>query len=180
MRGLFANFLLGAALFAATPASAQSSGGLSSGSAPQAGPADLCKELLAYAEKAAAETRGSSDDTNKSTPVAPRQDSQGTGRQGGGSVSTSSSNDTSEQTDAPTTAPAAPAAAPEAASSPHASDGGHGPAEAAAQLARIREVVERGDRMACRTTVQRLRRSGAEIPAALIALAAYEPDSARR
>lgn len=180
MRGVLASYLLGAALFAAAPAAAQSSGGPLSGGAPQAGPANLCQELLAFAEKAAAEARGSSGETKETTTLVPRQDGEGAGRQGGGSVSTSSSNDTSEQADAPTTSPAAPAAAPEAASSPHANDGGRGPAESTAQLAQIREAVERGDRMACRATVQELRRSGAEMPAALLALAAYEPDASRR
>lgn len=163
------------------------------------GAADLCQELLAYAEKKAAEPpKDGSRDQAAALPAAPppRRDDAGSGTQGGGSVGPSSSADTSSQGGAPTTTPIAPGAASEPATSPHASDGSSEPAgasrpgtaENAAEfslgagitLSRVRETAERNDRQACRDVARTLRRAGVDLPAGLIALAAYEPDPAKR
>jgi hypothetical protein len=47
-------------------------------------------------------------------------------------------------------------------------------------LQQVRDAAKGGDRGACRQTAQELRRAGATLPAALIALAAYESDPAKR
>jgi hypothetical protein len=165
----------------------------------QSGPADLCRELLAYAEMKAKEPPKPAQ-SQASAPAdapMPRADGQATGTQGGGSVGPSTSTDTSSQGgSAPTTAPVASGAAPEAASSPHATGGsaaGSGATPAGAgtppeevklaadiTVQQVRDIAGRGDREACRDTAQTLRRAGADMPAALIALAAYEPDPAKR
>src|SRR5690606_26207736 len=90
------------------------------------GAADLCQELLAYAEKKAAEPPKDGGGAQAATlPAAPppRRDDAGSGTQGGGSVGPSASADTSSQEGAPTTVPVAPGAASEPATSPHASEG---------------------------------------------------------
>lgn len=186
MRKALLAVLLGATALAAGPAGAQQQGGA----------ADLCQELLAYAEKKASEPP-KEQQNQASGPAAapqPREDGHQTGTQGGGSVnSTSSSNTSSQGGSAPTTAPATSGAAPEAASSPHATDGGQSgtPAGAAVPdeefklagdvpVGKVREIVSGGDRQACRDLVQTVRRAGGDLPAPLIALAAYEPDPAKR
>lgn len=163
------------------------------------GAADLCQELLAYAEKKAAEPPKDGGGAQAATlPAAPppRRDDAGSGTQGGGSVGPSASADTSSQEGAPTTVPVAPGAASEPATSPHASEGSSeaagasrpGTVDNAAEfslgagltLSRVRETAGRSDRQACRDVAQTLRRAGADLPAGLIALAAYEPDPAKR
>lgn len=163
----------------------------------QSGPADLCRELVAYAEMKAKEPPKPAQASAPADAPMPRADGQATGTQGGGSVGPSTSTDTSSQgASAPTTAPVASGAAPEAAASPHATDGsaagsgatptGAGTPPAEIKLAaditvqQVRDIAGRGDREACRDTAQTLRRAGADMPAALIALAAYEPDPAKR
>ena len=47
-------------------------------------------------------------------------------------------------------------------------------------MQQVRDLAGGGDRQACRDMTQELRRAGADLPAALIALAAYEPDPAKR
>src|SRR5829696_3043136 len=179
------------------------------------GPADLCKELLAYAEKKAAEppkpapgqaaapaqppappqpapAAGGSQQQASAAP--PRVDGQSTGTQGGGSQGPSTSTNTTAQPAAPPTAPVATGAAPEAASSPHASGSGSAGGAPAAPagpwgdtklagdttLQQVRDTTGGGDRQACRDSAQKLRRAGADMPAPLLALAAYEPDPAKR
>src|SRR5215213_357927 len=185
------------------------------------GPADLCKELLAYAEKKAAEppkpapgqaaapaqaqapaqppappqpaaAAGGSQQQASTAP--PRMDGQATGTQGGGSQGPSTSTNTTAQPAAPPTTPVATGAAPEAASSPHASGSGSAGGAPAAPtgpsgdtklagdttLQQVRDTTGGGDRQACRDSAQKLRRAGADMPAPLLALAAYEPDAAKR
>lgn len=155
------------------------------------GPADLCRELLAYAEKRAAGPSQAGPQGGAASAQAPRADGHATGTQGGGSVSGSSSGNTSAQPAAPATAPAASGAAPEAASSPHANDGGAGGKDASAAkesfkfaggvtLPDVHDAAQKGDRQGCRDIVQKLRRAADGLPADLIALAAYEPDPAKR
>lgn len=176
--------LLGSAAFLALPAYAQ--------------PADLCRELVAYAEMKLKEPPKHEQGQAASPSTAPkgRSDGQGSGTQGGGSVDQSSSSNTSAQSSAPTTAPVSSGAAPEAASSPHATDGasdGKGatapgaPVSAAEfklagdiSVQQVRDLAQGGDRQACRDMAQIMRRAGADMPAALIAMAAYEPDPAKR
>jgi hypothetical protein len=166
--------------------------------AQQGAPADLCRELLAFAEKKASEPpkQAQAQAAAPSGAPAPRADAQSSGTQGGGSVAGGASKDTSAQSSAPTTAPTSSGAAPEAASSPHASDGqnnakgetqaGAGGAKEAFNFAgdvpfkQVRETVQQADRQACRDLVQKVRRAGGEMPADLLALAAYEPDPAKR
>ena len=47
-------------------------------------------------------------------------------------------------------------------------------------LQQVRDTTGGGDRQACRDSAQKLRRAGADMPAPLLALAAYEPDPAKR
>jgi hypothetical protein len=192
MRSAIGALLLGTTMLA--PAYAQVNA--PSQQAAQNGPADLCKEMLAFAEMTAAGPQKGGQAPASSSAPPPRSDTQTSGTQGGGSVSGSSSSDTSKQSSAPTTTPVATGAAPEAASSPHAT-GGTTNAQGATQpganvrpeefklpggiaLQESREVAQKGDRQACRDTVQTMRRAGGGLPAELIALAAYEPDPARR
>jgi hypothetical protein len=166
--------------------------------AQKAGPADVCQELLIYAEMKATQPPVSPPG-QASTPAGaalPRADGQATGTQGGGSTSPSSSSNMRSQAATPPTAPIGTGAAPEAAASPHASgpsDGGAGatlagtpdtPAElrlaGGVTLQQLRDTAKSSERQGCRETVQMLRRAGADLPAALIALAAYEPDPAKR
>jgi hypothetical protein len=162
------------------------------------GAANLCQELLAYAEKKAAEPPKAEGGQAAGMAAAPppRRETEGSGTQGGGSVGPNASADTRSQGAAPTTTPTAPGAASEPATSPHASDGstpgsgasapGSGGSAAAFKLAgdiplqQVRETAGRGDRQACREMTQTMRRAGGDLPAALIALAAYEPDAAKR
>jgi hypothetical protein len=44
----------------------------------------------------------------------------------------------------------------------------------------VRDLAGGGDRQACRDGAQKMRRAGADMPAPLLALAAYEPDPAKR
>jgi hypothetical protein len=166
--------------------------------AQQGRSADLCRELLAFAEKKAGEPpkQAQAQAAAPSGAPAPRADGQSSGTQGGGSVAGGASKDTSAQSSAPTTAPASSGAAPEAASSPHASDGqnnGKGETQAGAggakedfkfaggvPLTQVRETTQQGDRQTCRDLAQKVRRAGGEMPAELLALAAYEPDPAKR
>jgi hypothetical protein len=189
---LFGLLALAALPTAAQPAASPPSAGQSNG-----GAADLCRELLSFAEQQVAKPKKEeqAQASRSSDAAAPRQDGQGTGTQGGGSVDKSSSNDTSEQAAAPAQTPVSPGAAPEPATSGHATNGktqGSGASDAGAStpadqfklagevtLQQVREVSN-GDRQACRDMAQKLRRAGAEMPAALIALAAYEPDPAKR
>lgn len=193
--------LLGASAFIAVSAVAQTNDAASTNSpaqtqtaAPTSGPADLCQELLAYADETATEPPASAQSDETSTmPL--RREGDDTGTQGGGSVDASTSTDTSSQESAPPTAPVATGAAPEAASSPHASDSARAPGASpegtadrpgvftfagGVTLQQLRDVAESGDRQACRRMAQDLRRAGAEMPAELIALAAYEPDPEKR
>lgn len=146
---------------------------------PKGGPADVCQELLAFAEMKVAEPPATAAGQATST-----QD---------GSVSPSSSANMRSQAAAPPTVPVSLAPL-EAAVSPHASGSWHGGAGATpagtpatefklaggTALQQVRDTAKGGDRQACRETVQTLRRAGADLPAALIALAAYEPDPAKR
>jgi hypothetical protein len=200
MRKTLLAVLLGASALATSPLFAQNTdSSAQSGAQQQGGAADLCKEFLAYAEAKAKEPP-KEQQSQASAPGAappPRKDGNQTGTQGGGSVSSSSSNDTSSQgSSAPTTAPASSGAAPEAASSPHATDGSQGgqnatPAGApvpdeefklagGVTVGKVREVAGGGERQACRDLAQAVRRAGGDLPAPLIALAAYEPDPAKR
>lgn len=116
------------------------------------GAADLCAELLGYAEKKLADARqgqqngqqtgaGAQNGSSGTPPAqnpggalkggnppteshadAPRQDSQQSGTQGGGNTSGTSSSNTANQPAAPATAPTTTGAASEAATSPHATD----------------------------------------------------------
>lgn len=155
--------------------------------------ANLCQELLAYAEHKAVEPPEGADKDAPSSAAAPpsRTDSPQSGTQGGGSVGPSSSDDTSSQDAAPPTTPVEPGAASVPAESPHASDGeeeGQGASEPGATVPdsefklaggitvqQIRDVTRAGDRKKCRETAQAMRRAGADLPAALIALSAYDP-----
>ena len=144
----------------------------------ESGAADLCQELLAYAEKKASEPPKPSA-VQTSAPAAaglPRANGRATGTQGGGSVSPDSSANVSAQAAVPPTAPVSSGAAPEAAASPHAS----GSSDGGIPLQQVRDTAKGNDRQACRETVQSLRHAGADLPAALIALAAYEPDPEKR
>jgi hypothetical protein len=196
--GIFA-FLFGSSALIAVSALAQAapSNAPAATAQPKAGATDVCQELLAYAEMKAAEPPATPAG-QASTPAAaapPLADGQATGTQGG-SVSPISSTNMRSQAAAPPTAPIAPGAAPEAAASPHASGSSHGGAGATpagtpdasaefklaggATLQQVRDTARGSDRQACRATVQKLRHAGADLPAALIALAAYEPDPAKR
>lgn len=146
--------------------------------AQQNGAADLCRELLAYAEKKAAEPpKGDTGQAGKAEEM--RGDRRSPGTQGGGSSNRSTSSDTSGQSSAAPTAPVSTGAASEPATSGHAnSPGGDATGSELAggvTLQQLRETGGRGDRRACRDTAQTLRRAGADLPAALIALAAFEP-----
>ena len=199
MRSALAGLLVGGALLA-VPALAQNAAPAQPSG--QGGPADLCREMLAYAEKTAAEPpkkdqgQASGQAAGNANAPQPRADGHQTGTQGGGSVSGASSSNTSNQSSAPTTAPVASGAAPEAASSPHATDGNSN-AQGATQpganvppeefklpggvtLQQVRDTAQKGDRQSCRDTTQTMRRAGGALPADLIALAAYEPDPAKR
>ena len=201
MRNAVFAILFGSSALVSATALAQTTTGAGSGAAtPQAqsGPADLCQELLAYAEKKAAEPPKEAQ-AQAPTPAAaplPRTEGKGTGTQGGGSVDQSASRDTSSQGSAPPTTPATPGAASEPATSSHASEGsgqtsGATPPGApvpkeefklagGVPLQQVQDTVKGGDRQACRDATQKLRRAGADLPAGLIALAAYEPDPAKR
>lgn len=190
-----ASALLAFPVFAQTAPSADAQ---AANAQPQSGPADLCRELLAYAEKKASEPSQAQAGQAPAAAGAPlpRADAQGTGRQGGGSVDQSSSAGTQSQPAAPTTTPATPGAAPEAAASAHAtgaSSGGAGASPAGSTdssgqfklagdiaLQQVRDTVKGGDRQACRDATQKMRRAGGDLPAPLIALAAYEPDPTKR
>jgi hypothetical protein len=196
MRSAIAALLLGTTMLVA-PAHAQDNS--QQQAAQSSGPADLCREMLAYAEKTAAGPQKGEGQAPAGAPAGappPRADGQQTGTQGGGSGSGSSSTDTSKQASAPPTAPVTTGAAPEAASSPHATDGAAN-AQGATQpganvspetfklpggvsLEQVRETAQKGDRQACRDITQKMRRAGGGLPAELIALAAYEPDPAKR
>jgi hypothetical protein len=162
---------------------------------PKAGPADLCQELLTYAEMKITEPLVTPAGQASAPGAAlPRADGRATGTQGGGSVSPNSSTNMRAQAAAPPTVPVATGAALEAAASPHASGSSHGGAGATpagtpdaefkfaggVTLQQVRDTAKSSDRQACRDTVQKLRRAGADLPAALIALAAHEPDLAKR
>lgn len=150
---------------------------LSGGVAAQ--PADLCRELLAYAEKKAAEPPKEEKSAQAGRQGGLRNDNHGSGTQGGGSSNSSTSSDTSEQKSAAPAAPVSTGAAAEAASSGHAAGqagNNSGPTLAGGvTIQQVRETSGRGDRQACRETAQIMRRAGADMPAALLALAAYEP-----
>jgi hypothetical protein len=186
--------LFGASLLITVPALGQTANPPStrSSSATPSGPADLCQELLAYAEKKAAEpskAQAGQAPASASAPP-PRSDEYASGTQGGGSVGPRSLRDTSAQPAAPPMVPTTPGATSEPATSPYAADpaGASGAAQGTAEfklagditLHQVRDIAERGDRQACRETAQKLRRAGADLPADLIALAAYEPDPAKR
>jgi hypothetical protein len=165
---------------------------------PGCGPADLCKELLAYAEKEAAEPQELAARRAPAPVAAPplRADGQESGTRVGGSVSPNASTETSSQAAAPPTIPASSGAAPEAASSPHGSDasgsgtatsqaGASGPSAefklpSGITVQRVRDIAKGGDCQVCRDMAQKMRRAVGDLPAALIALAAYEPDPAKR
>lgn len=193
MRNALLALLVGGSALIAAPVIAQPS------SPPQqSGPADLCQALVGYAEMKLKEPpkQEQGQAASPSSAPKPRGDGNSTGTQGGGSVDHSSSSNTSNQSSAPTTAPVASGAAPEAASSPHATDGtsdGQGATPAGAPVGasefelaggisvqQVRVLAKNGDRQACRDTAQTIRRAGADMPAELIALAAYEPDPAKR
>jgi hypothetical protein len=200
MRKALLAVLLGASAFATSPLFAQNTDSTAQPGAQQpGGAADLCKELLAYADRKAKEPPKAqqSQAPGPANAPPPRKDGNQTGTQGGGSVSSSSSNDTSSQGgSAPTTAPTSSGAAPEAASSPHATDGSQGGQNATPEgapvpdeefklaggvtVGKVREVAGAGERQACRDLAQTVRRAGGDLPAPLIALAAYEPDPAKR
>jgi hypothetical protein len=196
MRSAIAALLLGTTMLVA-PAHAQDN--TQQQATQSSGPADLCHEMLAYAEKTAAgpqKSGGQAQAAASANAPPPRTDGHETGTQGGGSVSGSSSTNTSNQPSAPPTAPVTSGAAPEAASSPHATDnaanaqgatqpGANVPPEAfklpgGVSLQQVRETAQKGDRQACRDMTQTMRRAGGGLPADLIALAAYEPDPAKR
>ncbi len=200
MRNAIIAILFGTSALVTATALAQTAGPTSGTTAAQGqgGPADLCQELLAYAEKKAAEPPEEAQVQAPSPAGAPppRHNEEGSGRQGGGSIGQSSSTETNTQEAAPPATPVSPGAAPEAASSGHASntseqESGATPAgapvpDAEFKLAggitvqQVRETAGQSDRQACRDTAQTLRRAGADMPAGLIALAAYEPDPAKR
>jgi hypothetical protein len=150
------------------------------------GPPDLCQELLSYAEeKVAAPTDAAA--ARKSGPAVvspPRVDGQATGTQGGGSVDPNVSLSKVPEPPAPPIVPVAPGAAPEPAVSPHATDPSDDDAlfklAGGTTLQQVRDAARTGDRQTCRDITQALRRAGADLPAWLIALAAYEPDPAKR
>lgn len=147
--------------------------------------ADLCQEMQAYAEKKASEppkpAQAATGGSAATTPL--RKDGEASGTQGGGTTGPSTSGSTSTQSSPPTTAPTSSGAAPEPTTSPHATgsttvDSGSGPDfkfPGDITLSQLRDIAARGDHQACRDTTQKLRRAGADLPAALIALAAYEP-----
>lgn len=146
-------------------------------SAQQSGPANLCQELLAFAEKEASKPK---ETENKQQEPIARTDNRSPGTQGGGSTNSTSSSGTASQKDAAPTAPVSSGAAPEASTSGHSTDqssepGGPNDLGGGVSVQQVRDVAGRGDRQACRDTAQKMRRAGAEMPAALIALAAYEP-----
>lgn len=167
-----------------------------------AGPADLCAELIAFAEKEVAAKR--SPEGKQQNPQAgqsanlpaPRTEEPGTGRQGAGSADGKTSSETGGQTAAPPTTPVSPGAAPEAAASPHATDKSSSAPGATPEgatevppekfelaqgvtLEQLRGVVKAGDRKSCRDAAQKLRRAGVAMPATLLALAALEPRPAK-
>lgn len=200
MRSAILAILFGSSALIAASALAQTTGSTSGAATSQAqsGPADLCQELLAYAEKKASEPPKQAQAQAPSPAGAPppRTEGQSTGTQGGGSVDRSASRDTSSQTSAPPTTPATPGAASEPATSSHATEQA-GQASGATQpgapvakeefklaggmtVQQVQDTVKGGDRQACRDTTQKLRHAGADLPAGLIALAAYEPDPAKR
>jgi hypothetical protein len=196
MRSAFLAILLGASALSSSGALAQDTAPLAP-TAQSEGPADLCRELLAYTEKRIAPRDGSQASSGAPAGApAPNGDRQAAGTQGGGSVDGTSLTDTRKQRSAPATAPVASGAAPEAAASPHATDSatyGKGASPDGADLPKyefmlaggitvqqVRDVVQQADRQACRDVTQKLRRAGAGLPAELIALAAYEPDPAKR
>jgi hypothetical protein len=202
MRGAVFALLFGSSALIAVSALAQTGAPLSTAPAttarPEAGAADLCQELLAYAEKKSAESPEPLAG-QASAPAAaplPRGDEPATGTQGGGSVGPSTSTNTSSQAAAPPTVPVSSGIAPEAASSPHASGSSGGGAGAmpagtpgpsaefklasGITVQQVRDTASGGDRQACRDAAQMMRYAGADLPAALIALTAYEPDPAKR
>lgn len=191
----------------------------------QGGPADLCKELLAYAEKKAVEppkppagqaaapaaapapaqpAAAAQQPPAQQQPAAapqggagqqaaatPRADGPATGTQGGGSVDRSTSANVASQQSAAPVSPATPGAAPEPAASAHAASSGAAQTTAdgpggevklpgGATLQQVRDTTGGGDRQACRDAAQKMRRAGADLPAALIALAAYDPSVAKK
>ena len=186
------------ALFAASALAATAGLAQTGPTRGDSGAANLCQELLAYAEEKAAEPPGDSGGQAASPAAAPlsRSDSPQSGTQGGGSVGPSSSSDTSSQTAAPPTTPVEPGANSAPAVSPHATDpsqagqgasapGAAGPDEAfklagGITVQQVRELVEADNRQNCREAAQTMRRAGADLPAGLIALSAYEPDAANR
>jgi hypothetical protein len=179
MRHISLAILLSALPLAAAPALAQTPPSQPPAAQPAAGPADLCRELLAYAEKSAAEPRSPDGQAAKSSRGADAD----TGKQGGGSADSRSSSSTSSQESAPATEPTSPGAAPEAATSPHATDGDKpagGTLAGGYTIEAVRDTAAAGDRGACRDTAQKMRRAGGDLPAPLMALAAYEPDPAKR
>lgn len=161
---------------------AQPAGSTGSAAAQTSGPADLCKELLAYAEKKAAEPPKPSADQASTPAGAPplRGEAPTSGAQGGGTIDPRTSTDTSTQPTAPPTAPVATGAQSEAAASPYASDPSTDLKLGDTTVQKVFDTAKSGDRQACRDTTQKLRHAGAALPAALIALAAYEPDPAKR
>lgn len=156
---------------------------LIAGAAPaqQSGPANLCQELLAFAEKKASEPPKPAAAPSSG---AMRPDNQSSGTQGGGTTNPSSSSNTSSQGAAPPTSPVSSGAAAEPATSPHATDQGSsdpvGPMLAGGvTLQQVKDAASSGNHQACREAAQKIRRSGGDMPAALIALAAYEAPPAR-
>jgi hypothetical protein len=180
--------LIAVSAFAQTNASpsgvrtAQAAGAAAPTSTQSSGPADLCKELLAYVEKKAAEPPKPPAGQPSAAAGGPqlRTEGRATGTQGGGTVGPSTSTDTSSQPTAPPTAPVATGAQSEAAASPYASHGATDLKIGDMALEKLRDTAKSSDRQACRDTAQKLRHAGADLPAALIALAAYEPDPAKR
>lgn len=156
---------------------------LVAGSVPAqpSGPADLCRELLAFAEKKASEP----EKPDQGKPMSgERHDDKASGTQGGGSTNSTSSSGTASQKDAAPTAPVSSGAAAEASTSGHSTDqssgtGGPGDLGGGVTLQQVRDVAGQRDRQACRDAAQTMRRAGAEMPAALLALVAYEPQQAR-
>jgi len=144
----------------------------------QAGEANICRELASYVDSATKQAgqEKPSEGNSGTSPGDVRRDGQGTGTQGGGSVSSESSSNDRQQADAPANAPASSSAAPEPATSPHASSDATTPLGGEEKWRRpdhLYAVARGGDIPACRKATQDLRRGGVDLPASLIALAAY-------